>query len=338
MAHGADTAGTGGLTGTRGSTGVRDAPPPLPLARAGVDRAAHRRDDDAWLARAWADPRTRVLVVDDGRVRVRDPADGSDAPRLVLVPPAEAPEGERFLLGVDGEGVDGEGVAVFAVAGPLGAGTAPDGDAGVRLSDLRGVGASLEDSDAGLLVHAVALEAWHRTHRRCPRCGAATETHQAGHQRRCPEDGSLHFPRTDPAVIMLVVDADDRALLGRQTRWPEGRFSTLAGFVEPGESLEQAVAREVGEEVGLTVTDAQYVGSQPWPFPASLMLGFVARACDVDVTADGDEIAEARWFTREGLSRAVATGEVRLPPPVSIARRLVEGWYGGPLPDPGGRW
>ncbi|MGH8867026.1 MAG: NAD(+) diphosphatase, partial [Actinomycetes bacterium] len=151
--------------------------------------------------------------------------------------------------------------------------------------------------------------------------------------RRCPADGSLHFPRTDPAVIMLVTDGGDRCLLGRQAKWPERRFSTLAGFVEPGESLEHAVAREVHEEAGLRVVSTDYVASQPWPFPASLMLGFTATVDGHDVRVDGEEIVEARWLTRAQLCEDFRTGELRLPPPVSIARRLIEGWYGDALPD-----
>lgn len=299
---------------------------PLALSRAAVDRAAHRRLDEAWLAAAWADQRTRVLLVDAGTTLVaHDPA---TPPGVVLLAPEGAPAGERYLLGVD----DG-GTAYFAVAvdeslerwAPPGDGTE------VRATGLREVGARLTDRDAGLIVEAVALEHWHRTHRHCPRCGAVTVVEAAGHLRRCPRDDSEHHPRTDPAVIMLVVDDDDRCLLGRGAGWRPGGFSTLAGFVEPGEALEHAVAREVAEEVGLAVTDVRYVASQPWPFPSSIMLGFTARAVDTGVRVDGQEITEARWFTREQLREAVADGSLSLSPPLSIARRLIEGWYGGPL-------
>ncbi|MBA3619807.1 MAG: NAD(+) diphosphatase [Acidothermales bacterium] len=308
----------------------------LPLARAVVDRAAHRRSDDAWLAAADADPSTLVLVVDDGRVLVRGDAAGDAAGNgagdgdgggdggvaLALLPASAAPPGERYLLGEDGTGA-----AYLAVTAALPElpGTRPEG--------LREVGALLDDRDVGLLTHAVALERWHGAHPRCAQCGALTEPAAAGHVRRCPACGAEHYPRTDPAVIMLVTDDSDRCLLGRQSRWPPRRFSTLAGFVEPGESLEQAVAREVLEEVGIAVTDVTYLASQPWPFPSSLMLGFTARAGGVDLRPDGVEIAEAQWFTRGELAGAVSGGDVRLPPPVSIARRLIEGWYGDPLPD-----
>jgi len=259
-----------------------------------------------------------------------------------LVPPAQAPEGIRFLLGVDDAGV-----AYFGVDGPrggLGAGALPGpGSApavppepGIRPAGLRQAGPLLGDRDAGLLTEAVALANWHATHTHCPRCGAVTEPILAGHARRCPVDDSEHFPRVDPAVIMLITDDNDRCLLAHNRTWPAGRVSILAGFVEPGESLEQAVSREVGEETGLRVSGLHYVGSQPWPMPRSLMLGFVARAPGgQEIVVDGEEIAEARWFTREDLLAAVSAREVLLPPPVSIAHQIIVSWYGAPLP---GSW
>ncbi len=163
----------------------------------------------------------------------------------------------------------------------------------------------IDDLQAELLVTAIALEQWHQRHTHCPRCGTATHESDAGWTRTCPRDGSQHFPRTDPAVIMLIHDGGDRALLGRGAQWPAGRFSTLAGFVEPGESLEAAVAREVGEEVGVAITDIRYVASQPWPFPSSLMLGFTARVDGEDsIELDLVEMAEAAWFTRAEVQRA----------------------------------
>jgi NAD+ diphosphatase len=311
----------------------------LALARGTLDRAGARRDDEQWLAAAWADETTRVLVLDGAQALVKF---GDNGAGLVLVPPGQAPEGVRFLLGVDGGGT-----VYFAVAGPRGGlgagplpgpGTGPEGPAvpGVRPAGLREAGTLLGDRDAGMLTHAVALANWHATHTHCPRDGTPTEPVNAGHSRRCPADGSEHFPRVDPAVIMLVTDDEDRCLLARNRRWPPRRVSILAGFVEPGESVEQALVREVREETGLDVDGLRYVGSQPWPLPQSLMLGFRARArCSQEIRVDGDEIAEARFYSREQLRTAVAAGDVLLPPPVSIAHRIIESWYGGPLP---GSW
>jgi NAD+ diphosphatase len=155
----------------------------------------------------------------------------------------------------------------------------------------------------------------------------------AGHARHCPVDGSEHFPRIDPAVIMLVTDPDDRCLLARNQQWPQRRVSILAGFVEPGEAAEQAVVREVAEETGIAVSQVRYLGSQPWPMPQSLMLGFRALASGgLDIHVDQDEIAEARWFSRDDLRRALAADDVLLPPSVSIAHQIIEAWYGEKLP------
>jgi NAD+ diphosphatase len=297
----------------------------LALARSVLDRVAERRTDEAWLASAWADPTTRVLVVSHGKALVA----GDAAPALVLISPAEAGslagadasagagesegtrEGERYLLGVAADGIVYVALAVPQLPDPAG---------GARPAGLREVGALVSDRDAGLLVHAVALEQWHRTHlRRCPACGAE------------------HYPRTDPAVIVLITDPSGRCLLGRQPSWPPRRYSVFAGFVEPGESLEQAVVRELAEEVGVQVTDVRYVASQPWPFPSSLMLGFTARAQDSSLRLDGEEISDARWYSRDELRAVVDDGSVLLPSAVSIARRLIEDWYGEPLPE-ANRW
>src|SRR5215472_10314840 len=225
----------------------------LSLARSAVDHVHHRRDDQAWLEAAWADEGTRVLVLDHGQALMRFAGDGA---ALEFTPPEHAPEGVRFLLGVDDAGV-----AYFGVDGPrggLGAGPLPGpGSApavppepGTRPAGLRQAGPLLGDRDAGLFTEAVALANWHATHTHCPRCGAFTEPVQAGHARRCLVDGSEHFPRVDPAVIMLIRDDSDRCLLARNRAWPPRRVSILAGFVEPGESLEQTVIREVAEETG----------------------------------------------------------------------------------------
>ncbi|WP_199486783.1 NAD(+) diphosphatase [Actinomadura logoneensis] len=296
----------------------------LALARGTLDRASDRRTDDAFLDAAWNDPRSRVLVVRDGQVNAVLGAD----PALVLLPTGEAPPGDRYFLGVDADAAGGgDGTAYFAVAAPL-----PSVE-GAEPVGLRRVGALLPDRDSGLMTHAVSLEHWHATHGHCPRCGGETEIRQAGHVRHCPNDGSDHFPRLDPAVIMLVTDQDDRLLLARGPQWPADRRSVLAGFVEPGESLEQAVAREVREEVGLTVRDVRYLGSQPWPLPQSLMVGFSAVADGSEpLVPDPVEIRDAAWFTRDELTEAMASGRIVAPGPLSIAAQLIMRWYGGPLP------
>jgi len=272
------------------------------LSRAGVDRAAHRRKDEQWMSDARA--RGLLLVVDEEH-RTTAGDDG------LLFVDAASHDGESYFLGVDDDDIP-----YFGAVGT------PPRKLGARPASLRDVGALLSDRDAGLLVSTVALANWHRTHVRCPRCGEPTRPVQGGWVRRCDADGSEHFPRTDPAVIMLVHDGGDRCLLGRQPTWPPGRYSTLAGFVEPGESLEQAVAREILEESGVVVDDITYRGSQPWPFPASLMLGFEARAVGGEVDTGDDELEDARWFTRDDLDN----GRPLLPPPASIAHWLITTW------------
>jgi len=194
--------------------------------------------------------------------------------------------------------------------------------------------------EAPLAFHAVGLAEWLHATRHCPRCGGGLEPRAAGHELACPGCGRVQFPRSDPAVIMVVTSGesgseDERCLLGHQASWPEGRYSTLAGFCEPGETLEDAVRREVAEETGVEVGEVTYFGNQPWPLPASLMLGFVARARTTDISVDEREIAEARWFTRAEMKAEAEAGTLVLPGGISISRSLVEHWYGGPLP---GSW
>jgi NAD+ diphosphatase len=285
-----------------------------------LSRSAH---DRSHRARLLVDPcggrPVRVLTVTEQRaVPVQETPDG---PRLIWDEQPEFPLGAVYL----GEA---GGVPYAAIRGERA--LTVNGRAVDAWTGLREVGADLDDLDAGLLAEAVGILEWHERHRFSPLTGAATTIEHAGWVQRDPTTGTQFFPRTDPAVIMLVHDGGDRCVLGRQPVWPAGRFSVLAGFVEPGESAEAAVAREVEEEVGLRVTDVRYVASQPWPFPQSLMLGFVARV-DGDPTLhiDHDEIEEAQWFTREQL-RAGA-GPRALPPPVSIARNLIDRWVDGEL-------
>ena len=300
--------------------------PHLDLAANAHDRAGSRRVDEAWLDGRWADPESRVLVIAGTRVR---PVNG----HLAWVAPREAPEGTRVLLG------QRDGRAWFAVL--VDPARAP-GERGDWVG-LRAVLQRLADTAAGeapLVFHAMGLAEWHWATRFCARCGGPLAAAAAGHELRCGGCGKTQFPRTDPAVIMLIADgapgsADERCLLGRQPSWPPGRFSTLAGFCEPGESLEDAVRREVAEETGVVVGEVTYFGNQPWPFPGSLMLGFTGRATSPDIQVDGEELEDARWFTRGELAAGAASGELLLPGYLSISRSLVEHWYGGPLP---GTW
>jgi NAD+ diphosphatase len=294
--------------GTRDSDGV------VPV----LSRVAH---DRGHLSRSLPDPTggrpVRVLTVDGKRtVPVAEAAAG---PELIWDEQPKLPLGAVYLGEADG-------VPYAAVRGERAltvSGRPVDTWAG-----LRELGADLSDLDAGLLVEAIGILEWHERNRFSPLTGAATTIERHGWVQRDPTTGTEVFPRTDPAVIMLVHDGGDRVVLGRQAVWPPGRFSILAGFVEPGESAEAAVAREVAEEVGLQVTDIRYAGSQPWPFPQSLMLGFVARAEGGDtLRLDPDEIEEARWFTRAELR--AGEGPKALPPPVSIARHILDRWVAG---------
>jgi len=278
------------------------------------------------------DPSTRVLDLVDGRTVVTEEPDGRV--RLGYRAPV-AEDHDRFVAYLGHDAPTGGTAYVLSVAdGTSGSGeAAADPDAPER-HGLRGVGAQLDDLDAGVLTTATGLANWHRRHRFCPLCGTPTAPAQSGWIRVCPGDGSEHYPRTDPAVIMSVVDENDRLLLARGVGFAAQGMSVLAGFVEPGESLSAAVAREVHEEVGVRVTDVTYLGDQPWPFPSSLMIGFTARAVSTELVLQQDEIEEARWFDREELARAVADGSLRISSRISIARRLIEHWYGEEIDAP----
>ncbi|MDQ2624496.1 MAG: NAD(+) diphosphatase, partial [Actinomycetota bacterium] len=291
---------------------------------------AHRREEPGLIDALLSLASTRVLLAHDGRFATQG-ADGPHGAERVVTDlrapsdelvAAALPEAEPLFLGADEDGA--------YVALVLPATTAPPG--APSWANLREAGERLDARDAGLAATTLALASWHATHRFCPRCGAPTAVSLAGWQRRCTIEGTPLYPRTDPAVIMAVTDDDDRLLLGHATHWPARRFSTLAGFVEAGESAEQALRREVLEEVSLPVTDIEYRGSQTWPFPASLMLAYRARATATEIVADGVEVGEARWFDRSGLRAASTSGEVLLPGRASIARALIEDWFGGVLP------
>lgn len=292
--------------------------PHLALSRRSHDRLGLRRSDDAWLAERWAEPETKVLVIRGNRMHA---VDG----QLTWLAPADAPDGIRTLLG------QYDGRTYFAVI-------VDDKDTGPEWVGLRAVVANLltDPEHAPLVLHAIGLAEWHLVTRHCPRCGAALVARASGHELNCPECDRTQFPRTDAAVIMAVVhgepgSAEERLLLARGATWPEARFSTLAGFLEPGETLEDAVRREVDEEVGVRVTEVEFFGNQPWPLPASLMLGFIARTDDLTLRLDPGEIAEARWFTRAELSAAYDDGTLLRPFGVSISQSLVEAWLGAPI-------
>lgn len=290
------------------------------FAALALERAAERRDDAEWLAARRGDAATRYLVLHpDGRGLVTADRRGlsffGEAARQLYWPEAEA----TFLGATDAASyfvVAAAAAEVDAVAAAL------EG----KWMDLRAAGLTLPAFDAGLFAYARALLFWQGRVRFCGACGSATRLVSAGHKALCTNaDCALeHFPRTDPAII-VIVGWRDACLLGRQPGWPEGRWSTLAGFVEPGESLEDAVRREVFEEAGVRVAESDYHSSQPWPFPASLMLGFSARAADPAIQV-GTELADARWFEVDDIVRGLAERSLVLPPPLSVSYRLIEHW------------
>ena len=297
-----------------------------PLSRYEVDRDYLMRDRADAIAGLLADPATRLLPLFQGSALLSGPT------TLALVPVTALPPAELYVyLGRSTSTTSPEPAGTPVVAAVL-------ADAGhlaeAEWGNLRQLGSVLSDRDAGLFTEALGIVNWHASHAFSPRTGVATTPGKAGWVRTDPTTGSEVFPRTDAAIIVGITDSRDRLLLGSNALWESNRFSLLAGFVEPGESLEAAVVREVFEESGLTVVDPVYLGSQPWPFPASLMLGFTARldpAVENELMPDGHEILELRWFTRDELRAAL--GDILLPGPTSIARSIIERWFGGPIDD-----
>mgnify|MGYP001556788369 FL=1 len=290
---------------------------PNVFAGAFVDRTGERRKDTDWLDEALANNSARFLPVWGEKCLV-----GGDPPAAILLERDAIAdflsEDDVVFLGLF------RNQPAFAVS-ISDAAEAPFRHLG-EFKDLRYLGTVLPPDEANLMAHARALVLWHGATLFCGKCGSAAHPEAAGNMRRCcnPDCGQQVFPRTDPAIIVLVADGD-RCVLGRQASWPEGRYSTIAGFVEPGESLEDAVRREVYEETNIRVGAVHYHSSQPWPFPSALMLGFVAEATSTDIHLNDGELEDARWFTRDELE----SGDVGLPFRISIARRLVDHFING---------
>ncbi|UEM20289.1 NAD(+) diphosphatase [Skermanella mucosa] len=290
-----------------------------------LDRVSAQRKDQSWIDAMFAAAETRIVPIWRAQNFV---AGGADLPQAGLLSAADLPEGAEYvLLGLR------DGTAYFAadlshVEDPA---VHPGLSERGSFADLRSFGPLMAPEEGNILAYARGLTWWHARHRFCGVCGHPTVSAEGGHVRRCtnPDCATPHFPRTDPAVIMLVHDGD-RCLLGRQSRFPPGMYSTLAGFVEPGESLEEAVAREVLEETGIRVGEVTYHSSQPWPFPSSLMLGFHAEAVSRDISIEQDELEDAGWFSRDEILTTWGEGGThRLPRPDSISRRLIEDWLHG---------
>ena len=293
----------------------------LPLASEAVDRSGELRTKPDELAKLWKN--ARILHFASGKFRVKQnhELDFQSAEQIAkLRKDAKFADGEELFLGID------NGISYFAWCSD-----AMDFESFETLENyqtLRTLGDFLSQLEMGLAIHTQAIANWHHSHQFCSRCGAPTLSANGGSLRKCSSDGSEHYPRTDGAVIVLVKDENDRVLLGRQKIWPEKRFSCFAGFVEPGESFEQTVLREVFEESAIRADSITYLGSQPWPFPASIMISFSALATNPDeAKADGEEIEEIRWLTREQMRAEIADKSLTLPPSMSVARKMIEFWY-----------
>jgi NAD+ diphosphatase len=301
----------------------------LPLSRFDVDRDYLARDNESLFDELWADPATRILPIFQGTALLADDTS------LALLPVRAVPDAElKVYLGRTTSATATEPIGTPVVAVLL---TDAGHLAESNWANLRVVGTKLSARDSGLLTEALGILNWHQSHAFSPRTGEPTIPEKGGWVRRDPVSNTEVFPRTDAAIIVGVTDADDRLLLGSNALWESNRYSLLAGFVEPGESLEAAVIREVFEESGIRVANPVYLGSQPWPFPASLMLGFTAKvdeSVESTLTPDGAEILDLRWFSRDELRSA--RREIKLPGPTSIAHAIIEEWLGEPITD--GMW
>jgi len=288
------------------------------------DRLTHKRGDSTWIQERLLDPSTGIIPVWNLKNLFR-----KDSSTHALVLPST--EIHYLLPAANSVTLLGEQTdrIYFAVDFPGQETAAPPVlDNNGFFSDLRAMGPIIDCCEGALLAYARAMSYWHSTHRFCGNCGKPTTSTQAGHMRVCSNAGcgQQHFPRTDPAIIVLVTNGE-RALLGRQAAWPKHMYSAIAGFVEPGESIEAAVVREVSEEAGMKVNNIHYHSSQPWPFPCSIMLGFTADTQDKEIRMNDSELEDARWFSTGGLKSAIADGSLKLPSAISIAYRLIEDWF-----------
>jgi NAD+ diphosphatase len=299
-----------------------------PLARSALDRDYLLRTQPDLMSSLRARPESMALLMHRGKVRLQE----TSGPELLLTPLSKAPQSEVVAyLGKSSAGLAkmAAGVPVCLVVLDQTQADSVEPNSQKWVS-LRATGAGLSDFDAGIFTQGLALSNWHHHHSKCPRCGGPTEIEQAGWVRRCKIDDLELYPRTDPAVIVSIIDQHDRILLGSQGTWEHNRWSILAGFVEPGESLEAAVLREMHEETGLVVNNPKYIYSQSWPFPCSLMLGFTASAdSSQQLKPDGQEIVRLRWFSRDEI--ADESSQIILPTKTSIARGMIELWFGSKL-------
>ena len=289
-----------------------------------IDRAGELRTNQSTLDGLWQ--RAKILHIADGRIAAHDEklTLASAAEISTIAASGKFTEGSRYFLGLDLTDR-----SPYFVWDSQWVGDVTDEVKSEGFTTLREIGAQLSPIESELALHATALSNWHLAHPRCPRCGGPTPVDLGGAARYCDADQSQHHPRTDSAVIVLIKDRADRILLGHQPVWPEGRFSTFAGFLEPGETFEQCVSREVFEESHIKVSEIKYLGSQPWPFPASIMIAFEAVTDNPEAAqGDGEEITEVKWFSRAELKAAAADGSLLLPPTISVARKMIEGWLG----------
>jgi NAD+ diphosphatase len=300
-----------------------------PLARWELDRDYLSRSRPELFDELWSLESTRVLVLHQGKALVRK---GLANPELSLLPVEKVPAANlRVYLGKTTieTALEPKGSAIVLAVVNDNSAMSIEADPSLWQT-LRTLGSELSDRDAGLFTQSLAVANWHEINQHCPKCGTPTVIEQGGWARRCFKDDNEIFPRTDPAIIVAITDQDDRILLGSQGTWEQNRWSILAGFVEAGESLEAAVVREMKEECGLEVFDVEYLYSQSWPFPQSLMLGFTAKAdSSIEFLPDGEEIVKLRWFSRADI--AAEAKSLLLPSDSTISRALIELWYGSAI-------